>query len=167
MKVVITADTPSENSPVSPIFGRCAYYAVYDTETDKLEFVPNPAAMYPRGAGVQAAQYVASLGARMVITAGIAGPNSSMVLAQAGIAVISNFAGTIRDAVEEIKRGRIKLEEAMPPAPAMPGYPGYLAYGSPAQSLSREEEIKMLEEEKSYIEERLKEIKKRLKELEK
>ncbi len=157
MRVAITADAPDENSPVSPIFGRCAYYAIYDTATDKLEFEPNASAMYARGAGVQAAQQVATLGAQMVITAGIAGPNASMVLAQAGIQVVNSFQGTIRDAVEAVKSGRISASAPTPaPVPPAPAYP-----------LNKEEELRMLEEEKEYIEKRLEEIKKRLQELSK
>ena len=150
MRVAITADVNDPNAPVSPIFGRCAYYAIYDTETDKLEFVPNASAMYARGAGVQAGQQIASLGANMVITAGVVGPNASMVLAQAGIEVINSFQGTIRDAVEAVKSGKIM---------------GARAHPSAAQPLSREEELRMLEEEKEFIERRLEEIRKRLKEL--
>ncbi len=154
MRVAITADVPDENSPISPIFGRCAYYAVYDTATDKLEFVPNASAMYARGAGVQAAEQIANLGVQMLITAGIAGPNASMVLEQAGVQIINSFQGTIRDAIEAVKSGKIHPEppRAFPPP-------------QPYQPMSKEEELRMLEEEKEYIERRLKEIKKRLEEL--
>ena len=155
MRVAITADTPDENSPISPIFGRCAYYAIYDTTTDKLEFIPNPSAMYARGAGVQAAQQIATLGVQTVITAGIAGPNASMVLTQAGIQVINSFQGTIRDAIEAVKSGRIHPEPTRGFSPPPQPYP----------PMSREEELRMLEEEKEYIERRLKEIKKKLEEL--
>ncbi len=157
MRVAITADAPDENSPISPIFGRCAYYAIYDTEADKLEFVPNAAAMYARGAGVQAAQEIANLGVQMVITAGIAGPNATMVLQQAGIQIVNNFPGTIRDAIEAAKSGRIRTL----PAPV----PGPPPVAPPYQPMSKEDELRMLEEEKEYIEKRLEEIKKKLKEL--
>lgn len=162
MRIVITADAPSDTSPVSPIFGRCAYYAVYDSSTDKLDFVPNPAVGYARGAGIQAAQYVLSLGPEMIITGGIPGPNSSMVLSQAGIPVITNFVGSVRDAIEDAKSGKLKPQTAQSPIPPMaPGpFPGYQQV-----PLSKEDEIKMLEEEKEYIKRRLEEIKKRLKEL--
>jgi predicted Fe-Mo cluster-binding NifX family protein len=155
MRVAITADAPDENSPVSPIFGRCAYYAIYDTATEKLEFVPNTAGMYARGAGVQAAQQVASLGVQMLITAGIVGPNASMAISQAGIEIVNSFQGTIRDAVEAVKSGRIRAQPIPPAVPPAPSYP----------PMSKEEELRMLEEEKEYIEKRLEEIKKRLEEL--
>lgn len=149
MKVAITADSPTESSPISPIFGRCAYYAIYDTSKDKVEFLPNPASMYPRGAGIQAAQYLISQGVQLIITGGIPGPNSSMVLSQAGIPVITNFVGSIRDAIEDVKSGKLKPQASQ----------------SPMAPLSKEDEIKMLEEEREYIKRRLEEIKKRLKEL--
>ncbi len=158
MRVAITADAPDENSPVSPIFGRCAYYAIYDTATDKIEFVPNTAGMYARGAGVQAAQQVANLGVQMLITAGIVGPNASMAISQAGIEIINSFQGTIRDAVEAVKSGRIRAQPQSIPPPVPPTSPPY-------PPMSKEEELRMLEEEKEYIERRLKEIKKRLEEL--
>jgi len=154
MRVAITADVPDENSPISPIFGRCAYYAIYDTTNDKIEFVPNASAMYARGAGVQAAQQIANLGVQMVITSGIAGPNASMVLEQAGIQIINSFQGTIRDAIEALKAGRIH-----------PGPPRAVPPPEPYPPMSKEEELRMLEEEKEYIEKRLEEIKKRLEEL--
>ena len=159
MRIVITADAPSDTSPVSPIFGRCAYYAVYDSSTDKLDFVPNPAVGYARGAGIQAAQYVLSLGPEMIITGGIPGPNSSMVLSQAGIPVITNFVGSVRDAIEDAKSGKLKPQAAQSPMAPAP-FPGYQQVPP-----SKEDEIKMLEEEKEYIKRRLEEIKKRLKEL--
>ncbi len=165
MRVAITADVNSENSPVSMVFGRCAYYAIYDTATGRLEFVPNPGGMAARGAGVQAGQFLIEQGVQMVITGGMVGPNASMVLDQAGIQVINGFRGTIRDAVEAVKAGRLAPQGApMPPGPPPgPAYP--TAY--PPEELPPEEEIRMLEEEKARIEERLEEIKKRLRELKK
>ncbi len=164
MKIAITADVPDEKSPVSPIFGRCGYYAIYDTTNDKLEFIPNQAGMYARGAGIQAAQFLVSQGVSMVITSGVVGPNSSMVLSQGGARIVNNFGGTVRDAIEMAKSGHLEGRETRAPYPM---------YAPPQQvapfpmQMTKEEEIKMLEEEKNAIEERLKEVKKRLKELKK
>ncbi len=150
MRVAITADVADENSPVSPIFGRCAYYAIYDSTTDRLDFVPNPGGMMARGAGVQAGQFLAEQGVQMVITAGMVGPNAAMVLGQAGIEVVNGFQGSVRDAVEMAKSGQRMQLAGMNYAPA---------------PMSKEDEIRMLEEERMRIEERLAEIKKRLEEL--
>ncbi len=164
MRVAITADVPREDTPISMVFGRCPYYAIYDSESDKIDFVPNPGGMTARGAGVQAGQFLIEQGVSVLITAGAVGPNASMVLGQAGIQVISGFQGTIRDAVSHVKNNDIK---AVPRAPIPPQNYGYntMAMGYIPQ-LTPEEEIKMLEEEESRIKERLDEIKKRLEELE-
>ncbi len=162
MRVAITADVPDENSPISPVFGRCAYYAIYDASTDKLEFVPNPGGMMARGAGVQAGQFLIEQGVNTLITAGVVGPNASMVLGQAGIQVINGFQGRIRDAVEAVKSGNLRPTYQQPPQPSP-----YQQYYPPPMEIPPEEEIRMLEEEKMRIEERLEEIKKRLKELKK
>ncbi len=163
MRVAITADVPDENSPVSAVFGRCAYYAIYDTSLDKLDFVPNPGGMMARGAGVQAGQFLIEQGVTTLITAGVVGPNASMVLGQAGIQVINGFQGRIRDAIEAAKSGNLR-----PGYPQQPLQPSpYQQYYPPPMEIPPEEEIRMLEEEKMRIEERLDEIKKRLKELKK
>jgi len=163
MRVAITADVPRDDTPISMVFGRCPYYAIYDSSTDKIEFVPNPGGMSARGAGVQAGQYLIEQGVSVLITAGAVGPNASMVLGQAGIQVINGFQGTIRDAVNSIKSNKI-------PAPQQAAVPmqnyGYNAYGF-AHPFTPEDEIKMLEEEEARIKERLEEIKKRLEELKK
>ncbi len=167
MRIAITADVPDENSPVSMIFGRCAYYAIYDSSTDKLEFVPNPGGMFPSGAGVQAAQFLIQQNVDTVVTGGVVGPNAAMVLAQTGMRVVNNFRGSIRDAVEAVKSGRI-TPTTMPQPVSPYGQPfAPPPYYAEEPQLSKEDEIKMLEEEKARIEERLKEIKKKLKELQK
>ena len=165
MRVAITADVNDENAPVSMIFGRCPYYAIYDTSTDRLEFVPNPGGMMARGAGVQAGQFLIEQRVQMVITGGVVGPNAGMVLAQAGIQVINSFRGTVKDAIEYLKKNELGPSAGLPPRG--PGFypPPQYEYYPPEPQLTKEEEMRMLEEEKTRIEERLKEIKKRLKEL--
>ena len=39
MNVAITSEGNTLNSIVDPRFGRCAYFAIYDTETKKTEFI--------------------------------------------------------------------------------------------------------------------------------
>ncbi len=158
MRVAITADVASETAPVSMVFGRCPYYAIYDTNTGSLDFVANPGGMMPRGAGVQAAQFLIEQGVNTLVTAGVAGPNASMILAQAGIQVVNGFQGRIIDAVEAIKNGNLKIGYTqVAPAPMAQQY-------MPVE-ISPEEEIRMLEEEAARIKERLEEIRKRLGEL--
>ncbi len=138
MKVVITSDGPSLDSPVSGVFGRAPYFIVYDLATDRYEAVPNPAQAAFGGAGPMAANFVASSGARVVVTSGIPGPNAQGVIMGLGLEIIQ-FQGLVRDAISMLKsRYNIK-------------------------PLSKEEELAKLKEEKARIEARLKEIEGELK----
>ena len=156
MKIAVACDAPQENSPVSAVFGRCAYFAIYDGKN--IEFIPNTSSGFARGAGIQAAQMLASMGVNIAITGGIVGPNASMVLAQAGISVVNGFHGTVKDAIESVQRGTMS---PMPPNIPLVNEPPFI---TDSQSFEYDE-LKMLEEEKAYIEERLEDIKKRLNEL--
>ena len=138
MKVVITADGPNLDSPVSGVFGRSPYFIIYDLATDRFEAVQNPAQGAFGGAGPMAANFVASQGARVVVTGGIPGPNAQGVLMGLGLEIIQ-FQGLVRDAVSMLKsRYNIK-------------------------PLSKEDELRLLKEEKARIEARLKEIEEQLK----
>lgn len=59
MKVAITSTGDSLDSAMDPRFGRCAFFALYDTETKKVEFILNTAKTAEEGAGSAAVQIVA------------------------------------------------------------------------------------------------------------
>ncbi len=42
MKIAITSEGNTLNSQIDSRFGRCSYFAIYDTETKATEFVLNP-----------------------------------------------------------------------------------------------------------------------------
>jgi predicted Fe-Mo cluster-binding NifX family protein len=67
----------------------------------------NESAVQGGGAGIQAAQFLASLGVEAVVT-GNCGPNAVQTLAAAGIETFGGQAGTIRQVVERFKKGNLK-----------------------------------------------------------
>ncbi|MDD3431604.1 MAG: NifB/NifX family molybdenum-iron cluster-binding protein [Bacteroidales bacterium] len=67
MKIAITAENDSLQALVDARFGRCAYFAVYDTETKQTTFHANPAKEASHGAGPAAVQFVARLGVNRVL----------------------------------------------------------------------------------------------------
>ena len=60
MKIAITSTGNSPGSKLDSRFGRCAYFAIYDTENESTEFIPNPNRDNIEGAGPASAQIIAS-----------------------------------------------------------------------------------------------------------
>lgn len=72
-----------------------------------FEAVDNENAALSGGAGIQAAQFLASKGAEVIITGNI-GPNAVDVLSAAGIKVVTGQTGTVRQAIDDYKKGGLK-----------------------------------------------------------
>ena len=67
----------------------------------------NKSAAQGGGAGIQAAQFLASQGVEAVIT-GNCGPNAVQTLSAAGVELFGGQAGTVREVVERFKNGHLK-----------------------------------------------------------
>ena len=106
MKICITAQGPTLEAPVDPRFGRCASIVFVDSKTMQLEAVPNPGAMASGGAGIQAAQLVMDQGATAVLT-GSVGPNAYNALSSAGVEIYLGVTGTVKNAVDQFREGRL------------------------------------------------------------
>jgi len=107
MKICVTAVADSLYAQVDPRFGRCPYFVIADSETMQFEAVPNLASSAMGGAGIQAAQTIASKGAKVVITGNV-GPNAFQALSAAGIKIVIGACGTVREVVEKYKRGELE-----------------------------------------------------------
>ncbi len=79
MKVAIPCVKPERTALVDDRFGRCAYFAFYDEDTQQISFVENPAVESNEGAGPAAAQFVVSQGGEAVAARQI-GPKVTHVL---------------------------------------------------------------------------------------
>jgi predicted Fe-Mo cluster-binding NifX family protein len=106
MKICVTSTGSGLDSPADPRFGRCPYFVIVDPETMEYEAVPNQSADASGGAGIQAAQTVALKGAGVVVT-GHAGPNAIQALEAAGIRIMTGASGTVSDAIEQYRDGRL------------------------------------------------------------
>ena len=132
MKVCITSSGTDLNAPIDPRFGRAAYFIIVDTDTMEYQSFPNLAANATGGAGIQAAQFVASQGVQAIIS-GDFGPNASMALSSAGIQMIMGATGTVTETIEKFKKGELasgtQRPEGYPPPPTNPAYGYGMGYG--------------------------------------
>ena len=104
MKVAVSASGTDLDAPVDPRFGRCAYFILVETDDMSFEVFDNENIALGGGAGIQSAQFVASKGAKTVIT-GNCGPNAVRTLNAAGTEIIVGQSGTVREAIERYKKG--------------------------------------------------------------
>ena len=160
MKVVVTAEGKGLDAPVSPIFGRCPVYVFVDTETMEAESVPNPAQAAAGGAGIQAAQFVLSQGARALLTGNV-GPNAAGVLSAGGMEIYLVQGGSVREVVEAFKAGKLPKASGATAA----SHAGIR--GASDSSGGRQEVLSALAEEVAELRRRLAEIMSHIEALEK
>ena len=109
MKIVVTSQGREWSSPVDPRFGRARYFVVVDTESGEFSAADNSQNLNAaQGAGIQAGRSVVQLGASAVLT-GHVGPKAFATLQAGGIAIYTGATGTVADAVEQFKAGKLKL----------------------------------------------------------
>lgn len=107
MKIIITSEGTTRESPIDPRFGRAKHLLLVDTDSGELSAHDNLQNLNaPQGAGIQAAQTVARLGAEAVLT-GHVGPKAFTTLQAANIAIYSGVSGTVREAIEQFTSGRL------------------------------------------------------------
>ena len=68
MKVAITSTGNSTESLLDSRFGRCAYFAVYDTISHSIEFISNPYKENIEGAGPALLQLISSRKVEKVVS---------------------------------------------------------------------------------------------------
>ncbi len=107
MKLAVSSAGDNITSPIDPRFGRCAYFVIVEVDEDEAIAVPNPGAALAQGAGIQAAQLLASHGVNVVIS-GNFGPNAFQALQAAGIDAYVGASGSVRDAVTQFSAGKLQ-----------------------------------------------------------
>jgi predicted Fe-Mo cluster-binding NifX family protein len=107
LKIAVSATNDSLGAQIDPRFGRCPYFLIVDSETMTFEAIPNTASGAMSGAGIQAAQVIATRGVQAVLTGNV-GPNAFQALSSAGIDIITGAFGTVREAVEKFKSGQLQ-----------------------------------------------------------
>jgi len=111
MRIAISSTGKNLESDIDPRFGRCKYFLAVDSDTKEFEVFSNESAAAMGGAGIRAAQFVADLNVKAVLTGNI-GPNAFDVLDAAGMDILTGIEGTVNDAIEDYKEGKLKRAQA-------------------------------------------------------
>ena len=107
MKLIFTTSGDDTSSPLDPSFGRTRNFLVYDELADTFEIVSNQQNLNAaQGAGIQAAQTIAKVGAKALIT-GHCGPKAFRVLEAAAIKVFNTDAPTVSEALSRYRAGEL------------------------------------------------------------
>ena len=106
MKVAVTSTGKTLDSQVDQRFGRANCFVVVETETMDMAVIDNQSAAAAGGAGVGAAKAVIDADAKAVLT-GNCGPNAERVLSASGLELYTGVTGTIAEAVELFKSGKL------------------------------------------------------------
>ena len=110
VKIGISSTGTNLGANVDMRFGRCPYFLIYDTESNDLEHIENQSRQAMGGAGIQAAQMIIDKKVGAVITGNV-GPNAYRVLSSANIKIYSGITGTVKDAIEKLKKDEFKAIE--------------------------------------------------------
>jgi predicted Fe-Mo cluster-binding NifX family protein len=112
MKIAIPAQDGSLDAKIDMHFGRATCFVVVDPDTWEFTVADNKQNVQAlAGAGIQAAQIVADQDADVVI-ANNCGPKAFRTLKAANIEVFVGVNGTVREAVNLYKDGKLKATEA-------------------------------------------------------
>ncbi|MCK5785663.1 MAG: NifB/NifX family molybdenum-iron cluster-binding protein [Candidatus Sabulitectum sp.] len=108
MKIAVPTPGDTLESPVDGRFGRASGFVVFDTEDGTFTVTDNGQNMNAgQGAGVQAAQNVASTGADVVIAPSF-GPKAFQVLKAAGIKTVFSAPGSVKENIDNFIAGKLK-----------------------------------------------------------
>ena len=111
MRVAIPAIGTDLAARVDRSFGRCRNFIIYDLASEAVTAVPNTQNLeLTQGAGIQAARTVVEQEVDCVIT-GHCGPKAFAALQAGDIMVVLGADGTVQEAIDAFKAGRLKPAE--------------------------------------------------------
>jgi len=106
-KIAVSASDQSLEAQVEVRFGRAVCFLLIDPDTMDFEAVTNRQNLQAaQGAGIQAAALVARYQPTAVLT-GYCGPKAYHTLLAAGIPVFLGVTGSVRDAVQQFRQGKL------------------------------------------------------------
>jgi len=107
LKIAFTTSGDDLNAPLDSRFGRAPKFLIYDLDKNTFQVIDNSQNLNAmQGAGIQAAQTVASQDVNGLVT-GNCGPKAFRVLNVAGIKIYNTSATTITEALDAYRAGKM------------------------------------------------------------
>lgn len=108
MKIGISSMGLAISSTADPRFGRCNYFAIFDTDENSYRFIENNAQHAGGGAGIAAAQQMIDEDVEVVLT-GNMGPNAYNVIKGNDIKIYRIGSVSIEKAVQLFKEAKLEV----------------------------------------------------------
>lgn len=121
MRIAISSQGDSFDSPMDQRFGRAGWFILVDPESMNFEALDNGASTAGGGAGISTAQSLIDRGIDTVITGNV-GPNAMNVLKAAGIVIYRGKAVSAKENMALFKKDA--LEKIIDTVPAHSGMGG-------------------------------------------
>ncbi|MFC1857201.1 NifB/NifX family molybdenum-iron cluster-binding protein [Thermodesulfobacteriota bacterium] len=117
MKIAISSTAKDLEASIDPRFGRCSCFLIVETDDMSFKAFDNENIELSGGAGIQSAQFIASQGAKVILT-GRCGPKAAQALSEAGVEMITGQSGAIRKVIKRFVEGDLRTvdrqEQARP-----------------------------------------------------
>ncbi len=79
MIIAITSHKDNKQSTLDERFGRCAYFAIYNSQTEEIEYVENPNKKAAEGAGPASVQLIAEKGVQKIVSGHFGGKAKTLL----------------------------------------------------------------------------------------
>lgn len=112
MLLAIPVETNDVNAAVCPSFGRAPYFFLFNTESQKSEFVDNPGAFAQGGSGIKAAQALVDSKADALLSPRC-GEIAAEVLQAANIALYKSTERSVSINITLFTKGQLPVLEEL------------------------------------------------------
>lgn len=112
MKIAIASKGEGLQAAMEPRIGRAKSFVIVDTESNSVSTVASTVTLSAtEGVAVQASRQVAGLGVGALLS-GHVGPAAFLNLTNGNVSVYPCVAGTVVEAVEQFKAGKLKVMQS-------------------------------------------------------
>jgi predicted Fe-Mo cluster-binding NifX family protein len=107
MKICVCAEGPTIQSSISPVFGRCAYFLIFNGADQTPQVIENSARDGAHGAGSGAAQRIIAQDVNILIC-NPPGPKAMQILVDTDIQIKHTQGKTVEEALHLTSRANYK-----------------------------------------------------------